>query len=73
MHGDGLGCVVVSVKLSHHIYASNEREAEALAGMFEGDGYAVRWARHRPGSFIELEVSNAPAAFLAARLRPDDP
>lgn len=44
--------------MAHHIFAGNVRQAEDLAGAFEDDGYTVRWARLRPGSFIELEVSD---------------
>lgn len=48
------------VAVTHKIYTGDAGEADELALMFEDDGYAVRWARHRPGSFIELEVSDTP-------------
>lgn len=48
--------------MAHHIFAVNEREAEALTGAFEADGYAVWWSRHRPGGYIELEVADGPLA-----------
>lgn len=48
--------------MTHRIFTGDEGEADALALMFEKDGFAVRWARHRPGAFIELEVSESPLA-----------
>ena len=56
-------------ELAHHIFANDQEQADVLAGMFETDGYPVRWARHRPGGFIELEVGDVPSVVLESRLR----